>query len=122
MSLSIHKSLKPQIPPHSLAPPLHGARNPKRSMLIRNDIILVLRVRRLVLRRHVDFFNWQIRRDRTRRRRAVGYGCCCVCACAAAGLGGGACACVKVVLVCCCGGGDGCSGGVWAGELFEEIG
>ena len=44
-------------------------------MLIRHDIVLVLRVRRLVLRQHVDVLDGQERGDQCGGRGAVGYRC-----------------------------------------------
>lgn len=58
MTLPTHKRTKSQIPPHSLSSALHGARNTKCRMLIWYDVVLVFWVRRLVLGRDVDVFDW----------------------------------------------------------------
>lgn len=57
MTLAIHQRLKTQIPPYDLMSALHDPRNAKRSMLIRDDIVFVFRVWRLVLRLEVDVFD-----------------------------------------------------------------
>jgi hypothetical protein len=58
MPLPTNKRLQAQIPPNSLASALHGTRDPERSVLVRYNVILVFRVRRLVLRRDVDVLDW----------------------------------------------------------------
>jgi hypothetical protein len=57
MPLTIHKRLKPEIPPNSLMPAVHGARNTKRGMLVRHDVVFIFRVWGLVLGRDVDVFD-----------------------------------------------------------------
>ena len=59
MTLPVQR-LKPQIPPNRLPSPLHGPRNPKRSMFIGDDVIFVFRVARLVLRLEVDVFDGEV--------------------------------------------------------------
>lgn len=58
MPFTINERLKTKIAPHSIPSPLHSAGNAERRMLIWYDIVLVFRVRGLVLRRHVDVFDW----------------------------------------------------------------
>lgn len=62
-----HKLLQPEIPPHGLPARrgrgVHGLRDPERGVLVRNDIVLVFRVERLVLRRDVDVLDGEERGD-----------------------------------------------------------
>jgi len=57
----LHQLLQPQILPRRLFPRLRCPRDPKSSMLIWYDIVFVLRVRRLMVRWHVDFFVGKLR-------------------------------------------------------------
>lgn len=55
-----HQPVQSQIPPRRIAGLLLGALDAKRCVLIRNDIVLVVGVERLVLRRNVDFLGREL--------------------------------------------------------------
>jgi hypothetical protein len=63
MPLTIYKGLKTKISPNSLMPPVHGACNPKRGMLVGHDVVFVFGVWRLVLGCDVDVFDGEERGD-----------------------------------------------------------
>jgi hypothetical protein len=58
MPFAIDKCLKTKIAPYGIPSPLHSAGNTECGMLVWDDVIFVFRVRGLVLRCHVDVFDW----------------------------------------------------------------